>query len=52
MEAPIAKPPNARAALIAALAEHVKTLALAGDIEAARVASDTIVSLLAMETGS
>lgn len=42
----IAKPPTQRAAFVASLAEHVKTLALAGDVEAARIASDAIGRLL------
>ena len=42
----IAKPMTPRAALLAVLADYVKLLALAGDIEAARVASDAIGRLL------
>jgi hypothetical protein len=42
----IAKPPTPRAAFVAALAEHVKALALAGDLQAARVASDALVCML------
>ena len=42
----IAKPLSPRAAFIASLAEHLKALALAGDIEAARVASDVLARLL------
>lgn len=42
----IAKPPTPRAAFIANLAEHLTALAIAGDVEAARVASEAIGRLL------
>jgi hypothetical protein len=42
----IAIPPSPRAAFVASLAEHLKTLAIGGDIEAARIASDAIARLL------
>jgi hypothetical protein len=48
----IAKSPNARAALIVALTDHVRTLALVGDLEAARVASDAIARLLGTAAAS
>jgi hypothetical protein len=40
-----------RAALIASLADHVRALALAGDLEAARVASDALARLLTGKEG-
>ena len=42
----IAKPRRPREAFIASLAERLKVLALASDIDAARVASDAIARLL------
>jgi hypothetical protein len=42
----IAKPPNTRTALVADLADYVKLLALAGDLEAARIALTAIARLL------
>ena len=42
----IAKPPTPRAAFFASLAEHLKILAVSGDVEAARIASDAIARLL------
>jgi hypothetical protein len=46
----IAKPPTPRAAFIASLAEHLKTLAVSCDVEAARIASDAIGRLLGSST--
>lgn len=43
--------PSARAAFIVELAEQVKAMALAGDLEAARVASDALARLLGGATG-
>ncbi len=42
----MAEPANPRAALVADLAEHVKVLVVAGDLEAARVAGAAIARLL------
>ncbi|WP_437621795.1 hypothetical protein [Sorangium sp. So ce1151] len=47
-------PPNPRAALVAALTDGIKVAAFAGDLEAARVASEALAQLLGGEgsTGS
>jgi hypothetical protein len=42
----IAKPPTSRAAFIASLAQHLEIVAVSGDVEAARIASDAIARLL------
>lgn len=49
----VAKGRNARASFIAVLADHVKVFGAAGDVEAARIATDAIARLLgSLATGA